>query len=184
MGGALEGGGASSPSPSTLGWPWRILPLRPLSHICPSPQGPSSAISASLPSIGSKAKDHQPSAQAGLPPPEANAEAIHFLDSLREPGQWGWRGWAPGWTGEKREKRPRTAWPPSLLILLGLRKGERPSSRYSSREDPPGRPWGWGWGCVFPAGCCRGEAGAPWGTWNEEKVSGDCGALMIRGSES
>uniref|UniRef100_A0A8D1RCP8 Ciliogenesis-associated TTC17-interacting protein n=1 Tax=Sus scrofa TaxID=9823 RepID=A0A8D1RCP8_PIG len=41
-------------------------------------------ISASLPSIGSKAKDHQPSAQAGLPPPEANAEAIHFLDSLRQ----------------------------------------------------------------------------------------------------
>ncbi|XP_047629436.1 ciliogenesis-associated TTC17-interacting protein isoform X1 [Phacochoerus africanus] len=64
--------------------PWRILPLRPLSHICPSPQGPSSAISASLPSIGSKAKDHQPSAQAGLPPHEANAEAIHFLDSLRQ----------------------------------------------------------------------------------------------------
>uniref|UniRef100_A0A8C3VXN7 Ciliogenesis-associated TTC17-interacting protein n=1 Tax=Catagonus wagneri TaxID=51154 RepID=A0A8C3VXN7_9CETA len=85
LGGAeLERGGASSPSPSTLGWPWRILPLRPWSHICPSPQSPPSAVSAPLPSTGSKAKDHQPSAREGLPPPEANAEAIHFLDSLRQ----------------------------------------------------------------------------------------------------
>uniref|UniRef100_A0A8D1A008 Ciliogenesis-associated TTC17-interacting protein n=1 Tax=Sus scrofa TaxID=9823 RepID=A0A8D1A008_PIG len=41
-------------------------------------------MSSKVQSKGSKAKDHQPSAQAGLPPPEANAEAIHFLDSLRQ----------------------------------------------------------------------------------------------------
>ncbi|XP_072817744.1 ciliogenesis-associated TTC17-interacting protein isoform X2 [Vicugna pacos] len=34
----------------------------------------------------SKAKGHQPSAQESLAPPEANAEAIHFLNSLREAG--------------------------------------------------------------------------------------------------
>ncbi|KAF5922587.1 hypothetical protein HPG69_017960 [Diceros bicornis minor] len=36
----------------------------------PSPQGP-------------RAQEHQPSAQESLPPPEANADAIHFLSSLR-----------------------------------------------------------------------------------------------------
>ncbi|NP_001177149.1 ciliogenesis-associated TTC17-interacting protein [Sus scrofa] len=41
-------------------------------------------MSSKVQSKGSKAKDHQPSAQAGLPPPEANAEAIHFLDSLQQ----------------------------------------------------------------------------------------------------
>ncbi|XP_047629437.1 ciliogenesis-associated TTC17-interacting protein isoform X2 [Phacochoerus africanus] len=41
-------------------------------------------MSSKVQSKGSKAKDHQPSAQAGLPPHEANAEAIHFLDSLRQ----------------------------------------------------------------------------------------------------
>ena len=84
--GVLESEGVISPSSSTLGWPWRSLLLGLPPHRCP-PQGPPSAISVSPPSIGSKAKDPQPSTQENLPPPEANAEAIHFLNSLREPGQ-------------------------------------------------------------------------------------------------
>ncbi|KAI4544439.1 hypothetical protein MG293_004705 [Ovis ammon polii] len=44
-------------------------------------------MSSKVQSKGSKAKDHQPSTQENLPPPEANAEAIHFLNSLREPGR-------------------------------------------------------------------------------------------------
>ncbi|XP_045020523.1 ciliogenesis-associated TTC17-interacting protein isoform X1 [Bubalus bubalis] len=41
-------------------------------------------MSSKVQSKGSKAKDHQPSTQENLPPPEANAEAIHFLNSLRQ----------------------------------------------------------------------------------------------------
>lgn len=85
-GGGLESEGGISPSSSPLGWPWKILLLGLWPHHCLS-QGPPSAISASPLSIGSKAKDHQPSTQENLPPPEANAEAIHFLNSLREPGR-------------------------------------------------------------------------------------------------
>ncbi|XP_033283617.1 ciliogenesis-associated TTC17-interacting protein isoform X4 [Orcinus orca] len=40
-------------------------------------------MSSKVQSKGFKAKDHQPSAQESLPPPEANAEAINFLNSLR-----------------------------------------------------------------------------------------------------
>ncbi|XP_018877463.3 ciliogenesis-associated TTC17-interacting protein isoform X1 [Gorilla gorilla gorilla] len=43
-----------------------------------------SAILASHPSVGSRAKDHQPSGAECLPLPEANAEAIDFLISLHE----------------------------------------------------------------------------------------------------
>ncbi|XP_058294286.1 ciliogenesis-associated TTC17-interacting protein isoform X4 [Hylobates moloch] len=43
-----------------------------------------SAILASHPSVGSRAKDHQPSGVECLPLPEANAEAINFLSSLHE----------------------------------------------------------------------------------------------------
>ncbi|XP_022424016.1 ciliogenesis-associated TTC17-interacting protein isoform X2 [Delphinapterus leucas] len=41
-------------------------------------------MSSKVQSKGFKAKDHQPSAQESLPPPEANAEAINFLNSLRQ----------------------------------------------------------------------------------------------------
>ncbi|XP_029081916.1 ciliogenesis-associated TTC17-interacting protein [Monodon monoceros] len=41
-------------------------------------------MSSKVQSKGFKAKDHQPSAQESLPPPEANAEAINFLSSLRQ----------------------------------------------------------------------------------------------------
>ncbi|DAA32448.1 ciliogenesis-associated TTC17-interacting protein [Bos taurus] len=41
-------------------------------------------MSSKVQSKGSKAKIHQPSTQGNLPPPEANAEAIHFLNSLRQ----------------------------------------------------------------------------------------------------
>ncbi|XP_059871527.1 ciliogenesis-associated TTC17-interacting protein [Delphinus delphis] len=40
-------------------------------------------MSSKVQSKGFKAKDHQPSAQESLPPPEANAEAVNFLNSLR-----------------------------------------------------------------------------------------------------
>ncbi|XP_055146602.1 ciliogenesis-associated TTC17-interacting protein isoform X3 [Symphalangus syndactylus] len=43
-----------------------------------------SAILASHSSVGSRAKDHQPSGVECLPLPEANAEAINFLSSLHE----------------------------------------------------------------------------------------------------
>ncbi|XP_011509450.1 ciliogenesis-associated TTC17-interacting protein isoform X2 [Homo sapiens] len=43
-----------------------------------------SAILASHPSVGSRAKDHQPSGPECLPLPEANAEAIDFLSSLHK----------------------------------------------------------------------------------------------------
>ncbi|OWK12622.1 hypothetical protein Celaphus_00015051, partial [Cervus elaphus hippelaphus] len=42
------------------------------------------SMSPKVQSKGSKAKDPQPSTQENLPPPEANAEAIHFLNSLRQ----------------------------------------------------------------------------------------------------
>uniref|UniRef100_A0A671ETL9 Ciliogenesis-associated TTC17-interacting protein n=1 Tax=Rhinolophus ferrumequinum TaxID=59479 RepID=A0A671ETL9_RHIFE len=42
-------------------------------------------MSSEVQSTGSRAKDNQASAPESLPPPEANAEAIHFLNSLREP---------------------------------------------------------------------------------------------------
>ncbi|XP_057602620.1 ciliogenesis-associated TTC17-interacting protein [Hippopotamus amphibius kiboko] len=41
-------------------------------------------MSSKVQSKGSKAKDHQPSAQESLPLPEANAEAINFLNSVRQ----------------------------------------------------------------------------------------------------
>ncbi|KAM5267121.1 ciliogenesis-associated TTC17-interacting protein isoform 3-T3 [Hipposideros larvatus] len=41
-------------------------------------------MSSKVQSTGPRAKDHQASAPEGLPPPEANAEAIHFLNSLRQ----------------------------------------------------------------------------------------------------
>ncbi|XP_004402827.1 PREDICTED: ciliogenesis-associated TTC17-interacting protein [Odobenus rosmarus divergens] len=41
-------------------------------------------MSSKLQSTGSKAKDHQPSAQESLPAPKANAEAIHFLSNLKQ----------------------------------------------------------------------------------------------------
>ncbi|XP_027947931.1 ciliogenesis-associated TTC17-interacting protein isoform X1 [Eumetopias jubatus] len=56
-----------------------------LGNTCPTPVPlPKVAISASPPSLGPKAKDHQPSAQESLPAPKANAEAIHFLSNLKQ----------------------------------------------------------------------------------------------------
>ena len=65
---------------------------------------PKVAISASSPSLGHRAKDHQPPAQGSLAAPEANAEAIHFLSNLREPGQWG--RWERGGRGCRVQARP------------------------------------------------------------------------------
>ncbi|XP_032968324.1 ciliogenesis-associated TTC17-interacting protein [Rhinolophus ferrumequinum] len=52
--------------------------------VLPVSFSPRSAISSSPPHVGSRAKDNQASAPESLPPPEANAEAIHFLNSLRK----------------------------------------------------------------------------------------------------
>ncbi|XP_036872456.2 ciliogenesis-associated TTC17-interacting protein isoform X3 [Manis javanica] len=41
-------------------------------------------MSSKVQSTGPRAKDHGPSAQESLPPPVANAEAIHFLSSLEQ----------------------------------------------------------------------------------------------------
>lgn len=73
------------------------------------------------------------------PPLEANAEAIHFLNSLGEPGLVEDEGYT---SVERREgRRPRPG-PVSLsLILLGL--GE---VQYFSREDLRDLEW---WMCVF-----------------------------------
>nr|XP_019597423.1 PREDICTED: ciliogenesis-associated TTC17-interacting protein isoform X3 [Rhinolophus sinicus] len=52
--------------------------------VLPISFSPRSAILSSPPHVGPRAKDHQASAPESLPPPEANAEAIHFLNSLRQ----------------------------------------------------------------------------------------------------
>lgn len=92
--------------------------------VLPISFSPRSVISSSPPHVGPRAKDHQASAPESLPPPEANAEAIHFLNSLSEPGLCvcvvGAR--AQVWRGPKREG-PDLALSLSALILLGLRKG-------------------------------------------------------------
>uniref|UniRef100_A0A8C4LWE0 Ciliogenesis-associated TTC17-interacting protein n=1 Tax=Equus asinus TaxID=9793 RepID=A0A8C4LWE0_EQUAS len=71
----------------------RLLPHRPpwggLGGVCswdpcPTLSSPGSAISASPPSIAPRAQEHQLSAQESRPPPEANAEAVRFLRSLRQ----------------------------------------------------------------------------------------------------
>ncbi|XP_058389402.1 LOW QUALITY PROTEIN: ciliogenesis-associated TTC17-interacting protein [Diceros bicornis minor] len=45
--------------------------------------GSAGSMSSKVQSTGPRAQEHQPSAQESLPPPEANADAIHFLSSLR-----------------------------------------------------------------------------------------------------
>ncbi|XP_023619093.1 ciliogenesis-associated TTC17-interacting protein, partial [Myotis lucifugus] len=79
-------------------WGWRgegdllphHLPGGSLGGVCSRDQCPplsfslGSAIPASFPSIGLKAKDQPAPAPESPPPPEANAEAIHFLNSLRQ----------------------------------------------------------------------------------------------------
>ena len=63
-----------------------------------------STISPYFPSIGPRAKEQQQaSAPESLPPPNANAEAIRFLTSLSEPGQW--VSGEEGTSVERREER-------------------------------------------------------------------------------
>lgn len=82
------------------GWLWSTVVLE-----SPPPLlffSPESAISSSPAHIGPRAKDQGASAPENLPPLEANAEALQFLESLSEPGLCG-SGGVEVRRGPKRE---------------------------------------------------------------------------------
>lgn len=148
----------------------RLLPHRPpwggLGGVCswdpcPTLSSPGSAISASPPSIAPRAQEHQLSAQESRPPPEANAEALRFLRSLREPGQWV-EGWAQVCRGEEREGPD-----PALLLSLespGTQKGHEADLLIFFKGRPQGWGGGWGFTCWLLSRPMEGKQGLP-GRW-------------------